>query len=145
MKKRLFMLLLTVACAIAGAQALTVRGTVVDQVNEPVIGATIKVLGTTMGAVTDFDGNFEIANVPDGSILKFTYMGMQAVEMEASEMMSVQLLDDVRNLDEVVVIGYGSAQAKDLTAPIAVVKGEELLAVPPAAPMAPIVSTANAS
>ena len=70
MKKRLFMLLLTVACAIAGAQALTVRGTVVDQVNEPVIGATVKVLGTTMGAVTDFDGNFEIANVPDGAILR---------------------------------------------------------------------------
>ena len=136
MKKRLLMLLLVVSCAIVSVQALTVRGTVVDQVNEPVIGATIKVLGTTMGAVTDFDGNFEIANVPDGSTLKFTFMGMQAVEMTASEMMNVQLLDDVRNLDEVVVIGYGSAQAKDLTAPIAVVKGEELLAVPTSSPMA---------
>ena len=136
MKKRILMLLLAVTCAIAGAQALTVRGTVVDQVNEPVIGATVKVLGTTMGAVTDFDGNFEIANVPDGSTLKFTYLGMQAVEMQASEMMSIQLMDDVRNLDEVVVIGYGSAQAKDLTAPISVVKGEELLAVPTASPMA---------
>ena len=136
MKKRFLMLLLTVMCAIAGAQALTVRGTVVDQVNEPVIGATVKVLGTTMGAVTDFDGNFEIANVPDGATLKFTFMGMQAVEMVASEMMNVQMLDDVRNLDEVVVIGYGSAQAKDLTSPISVVKGEELLAVPTASPMA---------
>ena len=130
------MLLLVVTCAIASIHALTVRGTVVDQVNEPVIGATVKVLGTTMGAVTDFDGNFEIANVPDGAMLKFTFMGMQAVEMEASDVMNVQLMDDVRNLDEVVVIGYGSAQAKDLTAPIAVVKGEELLAVPTASPMA---------
>ena len=136
MKKRIFMLLLVVTCAIASIHALTVRGTVVDQVNEPVIGATVKVLGTTMGAVTDFDGNFEIANVPDGATLKFTFMGMQAVEMEASDVMNVQLLDDVRNLDEVVVIGYGSAQAKDLTAPISVVKGEELLAVPAASPMA---------
>ena len=136
MKKRLLMLLLVVSCAIVSVQALTVRGTVVDQVNEPVIGATVKVLGTTMGAVTDFDGNFEIANVPDGATLKFTFMGMQAVEMTASETMNVQLLDDVRNLDEVVVIGYGSAQAKDLTAPIAVVKGEELLAVPTSSPMA---------
>ena len=136
MKKRFLMLLLLMSCAIVSVHALTVRGTVVDQVNEPVIGATVKVLGTTMGAVTDFDGNFEIANVPAGAVLKFTFMGMQAVEMEASETMSIQLLDDVRNLDEVVVIGYGSAQAKDLTAPISVVKGEELLAVPTASPMA---------
>ena len=97
------MLLLVLSCAIVSVQALTVRGTVVDQVNEPVIGATVKVLGTTMGAVTDFDGNFEIANVPDGATLKFTFMGMQAVEMTASEMMNVQMFDDVRNLDEVVV------------------------------------------
>ena len=136
MKKRFLTLLLIVMCAIVGAQAITVRGTVVDQVNEPVIGATVKVLGTTMGAVTDFDGNFEIANVPDGATLKFTFMGMQAVEMVASDVMNVQLLDDVRNLDEIVVIGYGSAQAKDLTAPIAVVKGEELLATPASSPMA---------
>ena len=94
-----------VTCALTGLQARTVRGTVVDQVNEPVIGATVKVLGTTMGAVTDFDGNFEIANVPDGAVLKFTFMGMQAVEMEASDVMNVQRMDDVRNLDEVVVIG----------------------------------------
>ena len=69
MKKRILTLLLLVMCAAIGAQALTVRGTVVDQVNEPVIGATVQVLGTTMGAVTDFDGNFEIANVPDGATL----------------------------------------------------------------------------
>ena len=92
MKKRFMTLLLVVLCTIIGAQAINVRGTVVDQVNEPVIGATVKVLGTTMGAVTDFDGNFEIANVPDGATLKFTFMGMQAVEMAASEVMNVQLL-----------------------------------------------------
>ena len=66
-EKRILLLLLTVMCAAIGAQALTVRCTVVDQVNEPVIGASIQVLGTTMGAVTDFDGTFEIANVPEGA------------------------------------------------------------------------------
>ena len=136
MERRILTLLLVVMCAIAGAQARTVKGTVVDQVNEPVIGATINVLGTTLSGVTDFDGTFEIANVPDGATLKFTYIGMQAVEMTASDNMMVQMVDDVRNLDEVVVIGYGSAQAKDLTAPISVVRGEELLATPSASPMA---------
>ena len=134
MEKRILTLLLVVACTIFGMHARVVKGTVVDQVNEPVIGANVYVNGTVM-AVTDFDGNFEIANVPDGATMKFTYMGMKAVEMKASDMMSVQMEDDVRNLDEVVVIGYGSAQAKDLTAPITVVKGEQLLATPSASPM----------
>lgn len=136
MERRILTLLLVAVCAIAGAQARTVKGTVVDQVNEPVIGATINVLGTTLSGVTDFDGTFEIANVPDGATLKFTYIGMQAVELPASDNMTVQMQDDVRNLDEVVVIGYGSAQAKDLTSPISVVRGEELLATPSASPMA---------
>ena len=135
MERKLLTLLLVLATAFMGMHARTVRGTVVDQVNEPVIGATVKVLGTTMGAVTDFDGTFEIANVPEGATLKFTFLGMHAVEMVASDVMNVQMMDDVTNLDEVVVIGYGSAQAKDLTAPIAVVRGEELLATPSASPM----------
>ena len=136
MERKLLTLLLVIATAFAGMHARTVKGTVVDQVNEPVIGATIRVLGTTMGAVTDFDGTFEIANVPEGATLKFTYLGMHAVEMVASDVMNVQMMDDVTNLDEVVVIGYGSAQAKDLTSPIKVVRGEELLATPSASPMA---------
>ena len=136
MERKILTLLLTIVLAAAGMQARTVKGTVVDQVNEPVIGATINVLGTTLSGVTDFDGTFEIANVPDGATLKFTFIGMQAVEMVASDVMNVKMQDDVRNLDEVVVIGYGSAQAKDLTSPISVVKGEELLATPSASPMA---------
>ena len=96
MERRILTLLLVAVCAIAGAQARTVKGTVVDQVNEPVIGATINVLGTTLSGVTDFDGTFEIANVPDGATLKFTYIGMQAVEMTASDNMMVQMVDDVR-------------------------------------------------
>ncbi|MBP3738507.1 MAG: TonB-dependent receptor [Muribaculaceae bacterium] len=135
MEKRILTFLLVVACSVMGLHARAVKGTVVDQVNEPVIGANVLVNGTVM-AVTDFDGNFEIANVPDGATLKFTFMGMKAVEMKATDVMNVQMEDDVRNLDEVVVIGYGSAQAKDLTAPISVVKGEQLLATPAASPMA---------
>ena len=136
MEKKILTFLLIAMCAIFGAQAKTVKGTVVDQVNEPVIGASVTVVGTTNGTVTDFDGNFELKNVADNAVIKFSFMGMQAQELTAQDVMNVQLLDDVKNLDEVVVIGYGSAQAKDLTAPISVVKGEELLATPSSSPMA---------
>ena len=135
MERKFFALLLAMVCAFGAIQARTVKGTVVDQVNEPVIGASVRVVGTTLGAVTDFDGTFEIANVPDNATLSFSFLGMQAKEMKAEDVMHVQLLDDVKNLDEVVVIGYGSAQAKDLTAPITVVKGDKLLATPASSPM----------
>ena len=135
MEKKILTFLLIVMCAIA-AQAKTVKGTVIDQVNEPVIGASVTVVGTTNGTVTDFDGNFVLNNVADGATIKFSFMGMQAKELKAQDVMNVQLMDDVKNLDEVVVIGYGSAQAKDLTAPITVVKGEDLLATPSSSPMA---------
>jgi TonB-linked SusC/RagA family outer membrane protein len=137
MKKKIATFLLILMCAVfAGAQTRTVKGTVVDQVNEPVIGASVTVLGTTNGTVTDFDGNFVLNNVPDGAIIKFTYIAMQSQELPAQDVMNVQLMDDVKNLDEVVVIGYGSAQAKDLTSPITVVKGDELLSTPSSSPMA---------
>ena len=113
MEKKILTFLLIVMCAIA-AQAKTVKGTVIDQVNEPVIGASVTVVGTTNGTVTDFDGNFVLNNVADGATIKFSFMGMQAKELKAQDVMNVQLMDDVKNLDEVVVIGYGSAQAKDL-------------------------------
>lgn len=123
------------ACAIMGLQARTVKGTVLDQGNQPVIGATVSVVGTTNGAMTDLDGNFTITNVPEGAKIKITYVGMQAQTLAASDNMQVMMKDDARNLDEVVVIGYGSAQAKDLTSPITVVKGDELKSVPATSPM----------
>ena len=135
MEKRILTMLLLLACAVMGLQARTVKGTVLDQVNQPVIGATVSVVGTTNGAMTDLDGNFTITNVPEGAKIKITYVGMQAQTLPASDNMQVQLKDDSRNLDEVVVIGYGSAQAKDLTSPITVVKGDKLLSTPSASPM----------
>ena len=126
MDKRLLALLPLSICIGLSAQARTVKGTVVDQTNQPVIGASIHVKGATMGTVSDVDGNFTLTNVPDKAMITFDYVGMVSKEVPASDNMKVSLSDDLQKLDEVVVIGYGSAKAKDLTSPISVVKGDEL-------------------
>lgn len=131
MDKRLLTLLLVCMCATFGIQARTVKGTVVDKVNQPVIGASVHVNGTNLGAMTDVDGNFTISNAPDNAVLTFSYVGMVSKTVKAADgQMKIELADDVQNLEEVVVIGYGAAKAKDLTAPIEVVKGEKLIATP---------------
>ena len=136
MDKRLLTLLLVCMCATLGIQARTVKGTVVDKVNQPVIGASVHVNGTNLGAMTDVDGNFTISNAPDNAVLTFSYVGMVSKTVKAADgQMKIELADDVQNLEEVVVIGYGAAKAKDLTAPIEVVKGEKLIATPSSSPM----------
>lgn len=138
MKKRILSVLLVLAgVATAWAAPKTVKGVVLDQSNQPVIGASVQVNGTTTGAVTDFDGNYELKNVPDNAVITFSYIGMKTKEVKATgTTINVTLEDDLQKLDEVVVIGYGAAKAKDLTSPITVVKGEELLSVPATSPMA---------
>lgn len=119
------------------AQNQTVRGTITDSSGEPVIGATAHVKNTYIGTVSDLDGNYVLENVPAGAVIAFTYLGMlpQEIKVNGQTVINVRLTDDVQNLEEVVVIGYGSAKAKDLTSPITVVKGESLLSVPSTSPM----------
>jgi TonB-linked SusC/RagA family outer membrane protein len=134
--KRLLTLFLSAACALSMyAQSQTVKGTVKDAVGEPVIGATIKVPGTTLTAVTDFDGHFTLNNVPSGAKVDVSYIGMKSKTVLVSNNMAIFLEDDAKMLDEIVVIGYGSAKAKDLTSPIAVVRAEDIANVPATSPM----------
>lgn len=136
MKKILLLIIVTFAAQMLWAQSQTVKGVVVDAIGEPVIGATVKVLGTTIAAVTDIDGNFTLTNVPEGSKIDISYVGMKTKTLQVSQNMTVSLDDDSRMLDEVVAIGYGSAKAKDLTSPIAVVRAEEIANIPASSPMA---------
>lgn len=135
--KKIVLFFLLILCAQAGlAQNQTIKGTVVDAANLPVIGATVMVEGSSKGAVTDLDGNFTIGDVPAGAKISVTYVGMKTQTLTASPQMEIKLEDDSQMLDQVVVIGYGSAKAKDLTSPIAVIKGDELLSTPSSSPMA---------
>lgn len=140
MKKRILSVLLVLAgIATAWAAPKTVKGVVVDQTNQPVIGASVQVNGTTIGVVTDIDGTYELTNVPDNAVITFSFIGMKSKEVKVTDsVLNVQLVDDLQKLDEVVVIGYGAAKAKDLTSPITVVKGDELLSTPSTSPMSAI-------
>lgn len=119
-------------------QMKVVRGVVVNEYNEPIIGASVQMSGTRTGTVTDLDGRFVLEEVPENSTLLFSYIGMESTEVKLSGEfeLTVTLYEDTQKLDDIVVIGYGAAKSKDLTSPISVVKGDELLAQSTTSPMA---------
>src|SRR5574344_1356577 len=122
MKRRIYLLLISFLIVQMGFAQHTIKGTVVDQVNQPIIGATVMVDGTSHGAVTDINGQFTVKDVLSGSTVSFSFVGMKTKKVKASSNMQVTMEDDAQNLEDIVVIGYGAAKAKDLTSPIAVIK-----------------------
>lgn len=110
----------------AGAQTRTVKGTVYDPDNEPVIGATVKVKGTTRVVATDLDGNFSIEASPKETIA-ITYIGFKPVEVSAAKTdITVVLENDTQNLDEVIVVGYGTQRKATLTGAVSQVSNKEI-------------------
>lgn len=103
----------------------TVKGTVVDETGEPVIGVSILVKGTTNGTVTDLDGNFVVTNVNSGSTLVFSYVGYKTQEIKVTQdktPLKVVLAEDSEVLEDVVVVGYATMRKKDLTGSIIQIK-----------------------
>ncbi len=114
------------------AQTITVTGVVTDSTGEPIIGASVVEKGnTSTGTVTDLDGNFTLS-VPSKATLVVSYIGMktQEVAVKGQSRINVTLNDDTQALDEVVVIGYGTVQKKDLTGSVASVSAKQLEAIP---------------
>lgn len=110
MKRKLTMFLALFFVGIGIAMAQTqVRGTVVDDLGEPVIGATIQVEGTTQGTITDIDGNFQLS-APTGGTLIVSYVGFDTQEVAVRANVRVILVPDTELLEEVVVIGYGTGR-----------------------------------
>ena len=129
-KRATMALLLSVFCFVAYAQK-TVTGTVKDASGEPMIGVSVMVDGTAIGAVTDFDGNFTIKDIPEKSVLKISYIGFkeQKIAVAGKSSINVTMQEDAAALDEVVVVGYGTMKKKDLTGSVASVKTEDLAKV----------------
>ena len=98
-------------------QGRTVKGTVVDETGLAIIGASVKVQGTTTGAITDLDGNFTI-QVPDGGKLEVSYIGYITQTVSNLNDPRIVLLEDMMKLDEVVVVGYGAQKMKNVTGAI---------------------------
>ena len=123
-------LLLTFAMLVGNVTAQTIKGNVTDSSGEPVIGATVMETGTSNGTVTDIDGNFTLS--VKGKELTISYIGMktQKVNISGKQSVNVVLEDESSTLNDVVVIGYGTARKKDLTGSVSTVKGQELTKVP---------------
>lgn len=121
----LFMALFLMNVSWAFAQ-LTVTGHVKSTSGDPLIGVNVVEKGTTNGTVTDMDGNFSL-RVEKGKTLVFSYIGFLSQEnVVKGNRMNITLKEDTETLDEVVVIGYGSMQRKDVTSSITTVKAEDL-------------------
>lgn len=119
---------------IPGADLATIAGSVVSEEGEPLIGVTVLVKGTSVGTVTDFDGQYELDVPENAEYLVFSYTGYAPVEevIGTRTRIDVQMSPDATVLDEVVVIGYGSVKKSDLTGAVSSVKSEELTAYPAA-------------
>ena len=114
--------------AVSQDQVITVKGSVVDDQGEPLIGATVKTKDAKTGAVTDLDGNFEI-RVKANSTLVVSYLGYKEREIAVrgrAIISQIQLTSNDHLLDQVVVVGYGTQKKADLTGSVSVVNAEEL-------------------
>lgn len=118
------------------AQTKTVTGVVTDSQNEPLIGASILIQGTSTGTITDLDGQYSITAAPE-DVLEYSYVGMlkQDIRVGQQSVINVVLKDDSQMLAETVVIGYGSAKKRDLTGSITNIKGEEIANKPATNPL----------
>ena len=129
MKKYLLTMFVSTLGLSAWAQGLTVSGIVTSKDDgEPLIGATVRVQGTSKGTATDFDGNYTLTDVPSSATLVFNYVGYQeiSIPVKGQSYINVQLSETATSLDELVVVGYGVAKKSDLTSSISTIKGSEL-------------------
>ncbi|MCP3893117.1 MAG: SusC/RagA family TonB-linked outer membrane protein, partial [Bacteroides sp.] len=125
----LFMLLLSISSFLY-AQQFNITGTVIDKkLNEPIIGASVLVKGTSNGTITDLDGNFSLANVTKGSVLTVSYIGYETQTLTFNGTQTTfrfELNEDSQTLDEVVVVGFGTQKKVNLTGAVSTVDTKAL-------------------
>ena len=128
MEKRIKMLFATLFLCVGMAVAQTqVTGTVIsDEDGEPVIGATILVVGTNVGTVTDTNGKFKIACPEGKSVLSISYVGMEPIEVSARANMRIILKSDSKDLDEIVVVAYGTAKKQSITGAVSSIDAKDI-------------------
>lgn len=109
----------------------TITGVVLDEVGESIIGANVSVPGTSIGTITDLDGKFSLSVPANTKMVRISYVGYteQNISIENHSVLNVKLLTNAE-LDEVVVIGYGSVKRRDLTGSVVSIRSEEITATP---------------
>ncbi len=106
----------------------TITGTILDISNEPIPGANIVIKGTTEGTTTDLDGNYSISNVKPDDVLQISFIGMltEEVPVENQTKIDISLIPDIMQLEDVVVVGYGTVKKKDLTGAVVSLGAEDI-------------------
>ncbi len=123
----LLLMLLIPSIGFAQDKGRTITGTIVDNLNEPLPGISVVIEGTTKGSMTDIDGKYSL-NANDDDVLVFSQIGMttKKVSVKGKDIINVTLEEEATDLNEVVVIGYGTAKRKDVTTSIATVSTKDL-------------------
>ena len=126
-EKRLFLLLLLCLFPLGISAQSLVKGTVSDESGEPIIGATVKVIGTNDGTVTDFDGRFQL-NVKANAQLSISYVGYatEKVAVNGKTNLKVVLKGDETVLNDLVVVGYGTMKKSDISGSVATINKEQM-------------------
>lgn len=122
--------ILLVNITLMAQDGYTLTGTVVDETNMPIPAVNVVIQNTTTGTSTDFDGNYSIT-VSDGDVLEFSSLGFasQAIPITGQQTLNVTLVEDSAQLDEVVVVGYGTQKRANITGAVAKVGGAEVAAI----------------
>ncbi len=126
MRNLLFVLCMLLSVS-AFAQQRVLTGRVTDKQGEPIPGVSIIIKGTSTGTATDFEGNYNL-KVQTGNILEFSFIGYktQTITIAGQTTLNIVLQEDVEQLDEVVVIGYGTVKKNDATGSVVAIKADEL-------------------
>lgn len=127
LRRGVLLLLLFGVAVGAGAQSMTVSGTVSDEGGEPLIGASILVQGTTTGTITDYEGKYSL-EVKKGATLVISYTGYstQSVEVGSETTINITMATDAEILSEVVVTGYQTQRKRDISGAVSVVETDDL-------------------
>lgn len=125
-------LFLSMLCMITYAQGRQVQGVVKDKAGESMIGVNVLVKGTTNGTITGLDGDFSLSGVKNSDVIVFTYIGFKTKEVKYNGQASLDVVleEESELLEEVVVIGYGTVNRRDLTGSVASVGSKELASIP---------------
>ena len=121
---RMLVLMLGLFLTVGAFAQINVKGHVKDAQGEPIIGATVRVVGTQTATVSDFDGNFTLT-APEGADISISYVGCQTETVKAASNLEITLKDDATVLENVVVIGYGRARKSDLTGSVTAIKPDD--------------------
>lgn len=132
LQRLFFFALLSIISIGIYAQGINISGTVLDKNGESVIGASIVVKGTTSGTITDFEGKFNLSDVPQNASLEVSFVGFktQIIPIGGKTVFNITMIEDTEILDEVVVVGYGTQKKSDVTGSMVSVTSEDLKSRP---------------